>query len=778
MFRNLFDLIFELFGENTAYVQDVIPVKEVLDDGIFRIDDKKYSKMFCFQDVNYVTLGEDEKETVFMNYSALLNTFGVNCDAKVTVCNHRLNKDSFENNILLPLKGNAIDEYRREQNMVLINAIRQKNAITQDRYLTITVEKTDVEAVKILFTNLEAELKEHFKNLGSTFRPVGTYERLRILHDFYRTGEEDNFAYEPMGLQHHGYDIKDYFCPYSIELKKDCFKLGHRYGRVLYLKTYATFIKDEMITELSSMNQNLMLSIDVEPVLMEQAIKDAEKRLLGIETNITNWQRRQNQNNNYSATVPFELEQQQQEMKDFLNDLTTRDQKMMSGLITIVHTADTKEQLDNDTDTLLTVARRYLCELSVLKYQQLQGMNTALPYGVRDIHITRTLTTESMAVLMPFRTQEIQHEHGIYYGQNAVSQRVIIADRRQLMNGNSFILGVSGSGKSFSAKCEISNLYLSSDSDVIIIDPEREYTKLVKALGGEVINISSTSPNHINAMDISKDYDGNENPVARKSEFIMSLCEQLMDGTTLGAKEKSIIDRCTALVYMKHENSKTVPTLKDFYYSLLEQDEPEAKEIALSIELFINGSLNTFAKETNVDTDSRLICYDIFDLGKPLMPIGMLVVLDSILNRITSNKAKGKSTFIFIDEIYLLFQHEYSANFLFTLWKRVRKYNAFATGITQNVDDLLQSHTARTMLANSEFLIILKQAGTDIKELAKLLHISEPLVEYLANAKVGQGVLKVGANFISFVNNFPKETKLYRLITTKPNETGGWNAKD
>lgn len=773
MFWDLFDPIFELFGDGVSYVQDVIPVKEVFEDGIFRIDDKKYSKLFCFEDVNYVTLGEEEKEEVFLNYSALLNTFGSGCTAKITVCNYRLNKDSFENNILIPLEGNALDEYRKEQNMVLVKAIRQKNAITQDRYLTITVERADINSARAYFERMQTELAEHFEKLGSSFRPVGTHERLRILHDFYRVGEEDSFRYEPQEIQIHGYDIKDYFCPYSMELKKDYFKVGHRYGRALYLSGYASFIKDEMVTELSSMNQNLMLSIDVEPIPMEQAIKDAEKRLLGIETNITNWQRRQNQNNNYSATVPFELEQQQQEMKDFLNDLTTRDQKMMSGLLTIVHTADTKEQLDSDTDTLHAIARRYLCELSVLNYQQLQGMNTALPYGIKAIRTARTLTTESMSVLMPFRTKEIQHQNGIYYGQNAISQRVIMADRRQLMNGNSFILGVSGSGKSFAAKGEISSIYLSSDSDVIIIDPEHEYSKLVKALGGEVINISSTSKNHINAMDLNQGYGDDENSIALKSEFIMSLCEQLMDNRSLGAKEKSIIDRCTALVYAKHKNSENIPTLKDFYNTLMEQEETEAKEIALSLELFINGSLNTFAKETNVDTNNRLICYDIFDLGKQLMPIGMLVVLDSILNRIAQNKAKGKSTFIFIDEIYLLFQHEYSANFLFTLWKRVRKHNAFATGITQNVDDLLQSHTARTMLANSEFLILLKQAGTDREELAKLLHISEPLMEYLANAKAGQGVLKIGESFVSFVNSFPKNTKLYKLITTKPNEAGG-----
>ena len=378
---------------------------------------------------------------------------------------------------------------------------------------------------------------------------------------------------------------------------------------------------------------------------------------------------------------------------------------MMFAVLTLVHTADTKEQLDNDTDELLTTARKHLCQFAVLKYQQMDGLNTALPFGVRKIDSLRTLTTESLSVLMPFRAEEVFHEKGIYYGQNVVSKNMIIANRKQLLNGNAFVLGVSGGGKSFFAKSDITNLRLATNADIIIIDPEREYGALVRALGGEVINLSATSDNHINAMDMSKDYGEDGNPITLKSEFLMSLCEQFVP---IGAKEKSIIDRCTANVYRTYlQNNYTgkVPTLKDFREELLRQPEPEAHDIALDIELYIEGSLNTFAKETNVDTDNSLICYDILDLGKHLMSFGMLVVMDSILNRITENRAKGKETYIFIDEIYLLFQHEYSANFLFTLWKRVRKYGAVATGITQNVEDLLQSHTARTMLANSEFIV-------------------------------------------------------------------------
>jgi type IV secretory pathway VirB4 component len=422
----------------------------------------------------------------------------------------------------------------------------------------------------------------------------------------------------------------------------------------------------------------------------------------------------------------------------------------------------------------LQTAGKNTCQIGILRFQQLDGLNTVLPFGIRKINALRTLTTESLAVFMPFKVQEIRHSDGIFYGQNVISKNMIIADRKQLLNGNSFILGVSGSGKSFISKNEMISIMLRNpDIDVICIDPERESNRLVKALGGEVIHISATSDNHINAMDMNSEYGDGANPVILKSEFILSLCEQLIGSNNLGPKQKSIIDRCTASVYRQFQQNNyegNPPTLQDFRAELLKQDEPEAKEIALAIELFTNGSLNTFAKQTNVDTNNRLICYDILDLGKQLLPIGMLVVLDSILNRITINRKKGRKTFIFIDEIYLLFQHEYSANFLFTLWKRVRKYGAYCTGITQNVEDLLQSHTARTMLANSEFIIMLNQASTDRLELAKLLNISDLQMNYITNVGVGEGLIKVGSSLVPFVNKFPKDTELYRLMTTKPGE--------
>lgn len=754
-------------------VQDVIPIKAIYDDGIFQVGRDKFSKTYKFSDINYAVASREDKEAMFLEYSELLNSLDSGATTKITINNRRLNRANFEKTILLPLKGDALDEFREEYNRMLLDKATGANSIIQEKYITISVCKKNVEEARNYFARVGADLIAHFGRLGSKCVELEPDERLRIFHDFYRAGEETEFRFDIKETRRKGHDFKDFICPDSMEFTGDYFKIGERYGRVLFLREYASYIKDSMVAEMTDLNRNLMMSIDVIPVPTDEAVREAESRLLGVETNATNWQRRQNANNNFSAQLPYDIEQQRKEMKEFLDDLTTRDQRMMFAVLTMVHTADTKEQLDNDTEALLTTARKHLCQFGVLKFQQLDGLNTAMPFGVRKIESFRTLTTESLAVFIPFRVQDICHTNGVYYGQNVISKNMIIADRRQLLNGNEFILGVSGGGKSFTAKGEIINQVLAGNADIIIIDPEREYSPLVRALGGEIINISATSPTHINAMDMNREYGDGANPVILKSEFIMSLCEQLIGGNNLGAVQKSIIDRCTASVYRTYQQNNytgEVPTLQDFRAELLKQSEPEAQEIALAIELFTNGSLNTFAKKTNVDTDNRLICYDILDLGKQLMPIGMLVVLDSILNRITQNRAKCKNTFIFIDEIYLLFQHEYSANFLFTLWKRVRKYGAYATGITQNVDDLLQSHTARTMLANSEFIVMLNQASTDRLELAKLLNISDTQLSYITNVDAGHGLIKVGSSLVPFANKFPKNTKLYKLMTTKPGE--------
>jgi type IV secretory pathway VirB4 component len=753
-------------------VQDTIPIHRLWPDGVFQFG-SKFSKTIRFSDINYAIASKEDKTAMFLNYSELLNALDTGSTTKFTINNKRLNRQNFEKEILLPRRDDYLDGYRAEYNAMLTDKVTDSsNSVIQERYITMSVHRKNIGEARSFFDRVTADITTRLSHLDSHSEELDAVERLRILHDFYRTGEETEYRMDLQDCMKKGHSFKDAICPDSLEVKKDHFVMGKKFGRVLFLKEYASYIKDSMINELTTLNRSLMLSIDVIPVPTDEAVKEMQNRLLGVETNVANWQRRQNSNNNFSAVVPYDMEQQRKETREMLDDLTTRDQRMMFAVVTLVHLADSKEELDSDTETLQSIARKHLCQLSVLNWQQADGLVTALPLGLRRIDALRTLTTEALAVLMPFKAQEIRDQGGVYYGQNVINKNLIIANRKELLNGNGFVLGVSGSGKSFAAKREIVNLALSTKDDIIVIDPESEYQPLIEGLGGEVINISAASKNHINAMDMEQGYGDGENPVVLKSEFLLSLCEQLVGSGKLSAKEKSIIDRCTAQCYHEYIRGgykEPPPTLQDFYAELLRQPEPEARDVALAIELFTEGSLNTFAKPTNVDTDARILCYDIRDLGKQLLPVGMLVVLDSVFNRVIRNRRLGKNTWVYIDEIYILFQHEYSANFLFTLWKRVRKYGACCTGLTQNIEDLLQSHTARTMLANSEFLVMLNQAATDRVELARLLNISDNQLSYITNVDFGRGLIKCGSAIVPFLDNFPKN-RLYRLMTTRPSD--------
>ena len=656
-------------------VQQAIPIRKIWPDGIFQVE-SKYSRTFRFTDINYSIASKADKTEMFLDYSELLNALDSGCTAKITLNNRKINKEEFEQSLLIPMKGDGLDEYRKEYNDMLLSKISgTNNSIYQERYLTISVHKKNIDEARTYFARVGTDIITHLAKLSSIGEELDAEQRLQIFRDFFKADVPQSFPFDMKAFAKKGHSFKDWICPDTMEFHNDHFKLGEQYGRVLFMEDYASYVKDEMISELCSLGRNLMLSIDIIPVPTDEAVREIQNRLLGVETNVTNWQRRQNANNNFSAVVPYDMELQRKETKEMLDDLTTRDQRMMFGILTMVHMADSKKQLDSDTETLYSIARKHLCQMATLKWQQVDGLNTVLPYGLRKIDAVRTLTTESTAVLIPFHTQEIMQPGGIYYGQNAVSKNMLVADRRKLLNGNSFRLGVSGSGKSFSAKEEIVDLALSTEDDILILDPESEFASLVEALNGEVIRISATSDTHLNALDMDSAYGNDRNPLIEKSEFILSLFEQLVGAGNLSAKEKSILDRCTADVYrdyMRGGYKGQAPTLKDLYRQLMLQPEEEARGLALSSELFINGSLNTFAQETNVNTKSRIIDYDIRELGEQLMPLGMLVTLDSIFNRVIQNWKKGKTTWIFADEFYLLFRYEYSADFFYRLYKRIR----------------------------------------------------------------------------------------------------------
>ncbi len=754
-------------------VQQSIPIKKIYKDGII-LCGNLYTKSWKFTDVNYSARSSDDQISMFLAYSEILNSLAIDAETKITINNRQLKTEDFKLKVWLKHAADKLNPYRDEINEILLDKMQDSNNLVQEKYVTVSVSKKNIEEARNFFTRISNDLTAGFNKLSSRIIPMTTKERLQIFHDFYRGSNEQTIDLDIKKYMKFGHDIVDYVCPDMLEFKSDYFRVGDKYGRVLFLKDFASFIKDSMVSDITDFSRNMMMSINVLPIPTDEAVKEIQKKILALETDITRWQQKQNMNNNFSANIPYEMEQMRKELKEFLDDLTTRDQRMMSALITLVHTADTLDKLNEDTETVLSIARKHLCQFSTLNFQQEDGLNTVLPFGLRRIEALRTLTTESTAVFMPFKTQEVIDNGGLFYGVNAISHNLILCNRKLLQNGNGWILGVPGAGKSFFAKFEmILNALYNTDDYIIIVDPEGEYAPIIKMLGGEHIVISASSNNHINALDMVKDYGDGDNPINIKAQFIMSLYEQIVGAGHVKAQERSIIDRAVSIIYEKYlvDYTGDPPTLVDFYNVLKTFTEPEARDIALAMELFTEGSLNVFAHQSNVNVHNRIVCYDILDLGEQLKPVGLLVMLDNIMNRVIANRHQGRYTHIYIDEAHLFFANQFSSEFLARAWKRFRKYGGLITGITQNVTECLASPTAKLMLSNSEFVIMLNQSPPDRNELAPLMNISPTQISYIDNAPSGQGIMRVGPNIIPFVNLFPNNTQLYKLMTTKPSES-------
>ena len=753
-------------------VQQSIPIRCVYSDGIWHTG-RKHSRTWRFADINYAAASEEERRSIFLSYCAVLNSLPTDAAAKITIINRRINPVDFQRQILMKERGDELDRYRRESNQILTRRAAESNNLVQEKYITLSIPQRKIEETRTYFRRVDANLSKGFGRLDSGAKPLTTHDRLRILHDFFRPGEEQYFTFDQTAAIRRGLDFRDLICPDGLAFKAGHFEMGDKVGRVLFLKDYASYIKDEMIADLSDFPRNLMLSIDILPIPTDEAVREVQSRILGVETDITRWQQRQNDKNNFTASIPYELEQLRGETKEFLSDLTERDQRMIFAVVTLVHIADSLEQLDADTEALLSIGREHLCQFSTLRYQQEDGLNTVLPYGLRRVKALRTLTTESAAVLMPFRVQEIQDPGGLPYGVNAISKNLLICERKRLISPHAFYLGVSGSGKSVAMKSTIENVALATNDDIIIIDAEREYGPITRSLGGTVVEISPSSPHHINPMEVADGYGDGENPIAMKSELITSILEQQMGVGRVNGSHKSIIDRCTANVYQNYFHSRgkdPMPLLTDWRNEVLKQVDPEAREIALAAELITEGSLNVFAHPGNVDMNSRIITLDLYEMGEQLRPTALVVTLEAIQNRVMENRKRGKYTWVFLDEVYLYFKYHYSGEFLYRAWKRFRKYAGIMTAATQNVEECLKSETARLMLANSEFLLLFNQAATDRAELGKLLHISDTQMGYITNAEPGHGLLKMGGSLVPFNNSIPKDTELYRLMSTTPGE--------
>lgn len=750
--------------------QDIVEAEVIYKDGIFKIGNR-YTKTYRFKDINYSIASKEEKVGLFLDYSDLLNSLDSSTMTKITINNHKIDLNEFKKNVLIPFQNDGLDDYRKEYNEMLMDKISSTDEIVQEKYITITAFKNSIDEARAFFKRTSVELSSHLGKLGSNCEELNAMERLKILHDFYRNGEEEKFYFDMNESARKGHHFKDAICPRSPVFKHKYFKLGDKYGRVLYLSEYARYIKDSFIAELCSLNKNMMYSMDLLTVPTDEAVKEVEKKLLGVETNITNWQRRQNANNNFSAVIPYDMEQQRKESKEFLDDLTVRDQKMIFVNITVVHLANSKEELDADSEVLMSIVRKYMCDLTPLTFssRQLDGLSTALPIGLNKLDIMRTLLTESASIFIPFRAQEVMDKGGIWYGQNAITNNPIMCNKELLLNPNSFILGVPGAGKSFLTKELIIFLALATNDDIIVCDPEGEYSTLIRELNGQVHELYVGSPDHINAMDMEEGYGDSANPIGDKSQFIMTLIDQnSKNGIT--EEEESLIDRCVTETYRRCDKTGEVPTLRTLRTILLEQDEREARGLALKLELFTEGNLNIFAQETNVQRTNRITSFDIRRLQKQLKKIGLSVITDTMINRVNANWKAGRRTHLFYDEIHVIFENEAAANFLDCAWRQFRKRDAFPTGITQNVQYLLASVQASTMLSNSECIVMLNQAFQDRQRLGELLNISDEQMSYITNAQEGCGLIRYGSSLVPFINRFPKHTKLYKLMTTKPTD--------
>ncbi len=748
-------------------VQDLIPVRRIWEDGIF-LSTQGYSRTWKYSDINYAAASEEQKEELFMKYRNLLNVLDTGAVTKITIRNRRQDTEELKRSFLYSFRNDGLDMYRREYNDMILSTASDPAGKVQDRYITVTVNRKSIEEAKTYFARAEQELGAAFSVMGSVLTSVGTEEKLRILHGIYRG--EDIFPFSIRDAAAYGEDFRNMIAADSAEITPDHIKLGDRYFRTFFLKYYANAIADDFLMALTDISPCMTVTADIIPVPTETAIKEAESRLLGIETNITGWQRRQNRNGNFSAGVPYDLQLQREETRQFLEDLTSRDQRMMQTVITVMVSACSMRELDDISGAVISFGRSRMCQFAPLRFRQREGLDTVLPIGVCSTDAFRTLVTDSLAVFMPFRVQEIMDRGGIYIGRNAVSGNLLICSRERLLNQSAFLLGVPGSGKSFCAKMMVMSLLLNTEDDILICDPEGEYLPIAEAAGREagVISISARGGCRLNPM-----YTGTGKPdreaLAMKSELILSLISRI-ENRTLGPRHRSVVDRCIRKVYSGCRKMGEIPTMRHLTEELLAQKEPEAAEIALSLELYTTGSLDIFSGEEAEEPERRLTVFDISGMEENLKDAGLLIITDAMLSRVNSNSRKGRRTHLFIDEFHVVFSNEHSAEFFSSAWRQFRKRNAFPTAITQNVESVLDSVHARTMLSNSEFIVMFSQASSDRDKLASLLNISDEQLRYISGAEPGSGLIRYGGALVPFLNRFPTDTSLYRLMTTTPGE--------
>ena len=764
-----------------ATAQQTIPYLRMHPDGICQATDALYTKTIQFQDINYQLAQNEDKTAIFDGWCDFLNYFDSSIRFQFSFLNLSASIEEFEQSILIPNQNDDFDDIREEYaNMLRGQLAKGNNGLSKTKFITFGIEAENLRTAKPRLERIENDLLNSFKRLGVAADPLSGKDRLKLLHSIYHLDGQERFLFDWDWLPLSGLSTKDYIAPSSFDFSESRnFRMGRKHCSVSFLQILAPELNDRMLADFLSMDNSLVVTLHIQSIDQTSAIKTIKRKITDLDRMKIEEQKKAVRSGYDMDIIPSDLATYGGEAKKLLQDLQSHNERMFLVTFLIMNTADGKQTLDNNIFQAQGIAQKYNCQLVRLDFQQESGLNSSLPLGHNQIEIQRGLTTSSTAIFVPFTTQELFQREGepLYYGLNSLSNNLIMVDRKALKNPNGLILGTPGSGKSFSAKREIANAFLITQDDITICDPEGEYYPLVERLQGQVIKISPTSGHYINPMDINLNYSEDESPLSLKSDFILSLCELIVGGREgLQPIEKTVIDRCVRMVYQAYLNEpkpENVPILGDLHRILLEQPEKEARLIATALEIYVTGSLNVFNHRTNVDIQNRLVCFDIKELGKQLKKLGMLIVQDQVWGRVTANRAEGRSTRYYIDEFHLLLKEEQTAAYSVEIWKRFRKWGGIPTGITQNVKDLLSSREIENIFENSDFVYMLNQAGGDRQILAKQLNISPHQLSYVTHSGEGEGLLFYGNVILPFADRFPKDTELYRIMTTKPAEVKG-----
>ena len=759
--------------------QQTIPYIQMYPDGICHVSDKRYSKSIAFEDINYQLAQADDKTAIFENWCDFLNYFDASVSVQLSFINQGAQQEKAQQTIDIPPQADAFNSIRSEYADMLKNQLEKgNNGLVKQKYITFSIETDNLAAAKARLSRIETDVLNNFKVLGVTARPQTGYERLQTLHGvFHPEGEPFRFSWD--WLAPSGLSTKDFIAPSSFRFGEGrYFRMGRKLGAVSFLEILAPELNDRMLADILDLETGVIVNLHIRSIDQTEAIKTIKRKITDLDKMKIEEQKKAVRSGYDMDIIPSDLATFGSEAKNLLQDLQSRNERMFLLTFLVVNMADTMRKLNNDVFAAAGIAQKYNCALTRLDYMQEAGLVSSIPLGENLIPIQRGLTTSSTAIFIPFITQELfQTGASLYYGLNALSNNMILCDRKRLKNPNGLILGTPGSGKSFAAKREMANAFLITDDDIIICDPEAEYYPLVQRLHGQVVRISPTSSQYVNPMDINLNYSEDDNPLALKSDFILSLCELVVGGKEgLQPVEKTVIDRAVRNVYrpfLADPDPEKMPILGDLYDELLKQPEPEAARIAAALELYVSGSLNVFNHRTNVELNNRLVCFDIKQLGKQLKKLGMLIVQDQVWNRVTVNRAEQKSTRYYMDEFHLLLKEEQTAAYSVEIWKRFRKWGGIPTAITQNVKDLLSSREVENIFENSDFVLMLNQAAGDRAILAKQLNISPQQMKYVTHTEAGEGLLFYGNVILPFVDRFPKDTELYRVMTTKPEEVSG-----